>query len=57
MVNITKESYENNDIETITDKLGKLWLNKNKQNNNQDIKIYQQLQTNTTKNIKNADMK
>ena len=30
MVNITKESYENNDIETITDKLGKLWLNKNK---------------------------
>ena len=27
MVNITKETYENNDIEVITDKFGKLWLN------------------------------
>ena len=27
MVNITKETYGNNDIETITDRFGKLWLN------------------------------
>ena len=27
MVNITKESYENNGIETTTDRFGKLWLN------------------------------
>ena len=27
MVNINKETYENNDIEVITDKLSKLWLN------------------------------
>ena len=28
MVNINKETYENNGIETITDRFGKLWLNK-----------------------------
>ena len=27
MVNITKETYENHNIEVITDNLGKLWLN------------------------------
>ena len=27
MVNITKETYENNEIEVITDEFGKLWLN------------------------------
>ena len=27
MVNITKEKYENNEKEVITDKFGKLWLN------------------------------
>ena len=27
MVNITKENYENNGIEVITDELGELWLN------------------------------
>ena len=27
MVNITKETYENNDIEVITDNLNRLWLN------------------------------
>ena len=27
MVNITKEKYENNEIEVITDRFGKLWLN------------------------------
>ena len=28
MVNITKVTHENNDIEVRTDKFGKLWLNK-----------------------------
>ena len=27
MVNITKKTYENNDIEVITDTFGELWLN------------------------------
>ena len=27
MVNITKQTYENNEIEVITDKFGKLWVN------------------------------
>ena len=27
MANITKETYENNDIEVITDNLNRLWLN------------------------------
>ena len=27
MVNSTKETFENNGIEVITDKLGELWLN------------------------------
>ena len=27
MVNITKEKYGNNNIEVITDKFGKIWLN------------------------------
>ena len=27
MLNITKETYENNGIEVMTDKLGELWLN------------------------------
>ena len=27
MVNINKETYENNDIEAIVDGIGKLWLN------------------------------
>ena len=27
MANITKEKYENNGIEVITDEFGKLWLN------------------------------
>ena len=27
MVNITKETYKNNEIEVITDEFGKLWLN------------------------------
>ena len=27
MVNITKETYKNNGIKVITDKIGELWLN------------------------------
>ena len=27
MININKDTYENNDIETIVDSIGKLWLN------------------------------
>ena len=27
MININKETYENNDIEVIADKVSKLWLN------------------------------
>ena len=27
MVNITKQTYENNGMETMTDRFGKLWLN------------------------------
>ena len=27
MVNISKDTYENNDIETIVDSIGNLWLN------------------------------
>ena len=29
MVNISKDTYENNNIETIVDSIGKLWLNEN----------------------------
>ena len=56
MVNITKEKYEANGIEVITDKLGELWLNERHVQKQLGHKIYQHLQTNTTKNIKNADL-
>ena len=56
MVNITKETYENNDIEVITDRFGKLWLNEKHEEQQLGHKTYWQLQTNSTKNIKNADM-
>ena len=56
MVNITKETYENNDIETIVDSIGKLWLNEKNIEEKLGHKIYQPLQTNTIKNIKYADM-
>ena len=56
MAAITKETYKANGIEVITDKLGKLWLNERRIEKNQDIKIYEQLQTNMIRNIKNKDM-
>ena len=49
MVNITKETYENNEIEVMTDKFGKLWLNERHE-------IYLHLQTNMMKTTKNADL-
>ena len=56
MVNITKETYENNGIEVITDNLNTLWLNERHPQQQLGYKIYEQLQTNTTKNTKNADL-
>ena len=56
MVNITKETYENNGIEVITNKLGGLWLNERHVQQQLGHKIYLHLQTNTIKNIKNADL-
>ena len=53
MVNITKEAFENNHIEVIVDSVDTLWINEKNIEENQVIKIYQQLQTNTTKYTKN----
>ena len=55
MVNFTKEAFENNDIEVIVDSVDTLWLNE-RHIEKKVIKIYLQLQTNTTKYTKNADM-
>ena len=55
MVNITKEKYEANGIEVITDKLGELWLNERHVQQQLGHKNLPAL-TNTTKNIKNADL-
>ena len=56
MVNITKETYENNGIEVITNKLGELWLNERHVQQQLGHKIYLHLQRNTIQNIKNADL-
>ena len=56
MVNITKEIYENNGIEVITNKLGELWLNERHVQQQLGHKIYLHLQTNTTQILKNADL-
>ena len=56
MVNITKQTYENNDIEVITDNLNRLWLNEKHIEEQLVLKIYHQLQTNTRKYTKNTDM-
>ena len=56
MVNITKETYENNGIEVITNKLGELWLNERHVQQQLGHKIYLHLQTNTTQILKNADL-
>ena len=56
MVNNTKETYENNGIEVITDKFGELWLNERHVQQQLGLKNFLHLQTNTVKNTKNADM-
>ena len=56
MVNITKETREENDIEAIVDKYGDLWLNKKHLEKKWDIQIYQLLQRNMTQCIKNVDL-
>ena len=56
MVNIIKETFENNGIEVITDEHGKLWLNERYVQQQLGHKIYQHLQTNKMKNIKNVDL-
>ena len=56
MVNITKETYENNGINVITDKIGELWLNERHVQKQLGLKIYLHLQTNMIKNIKNKDL-
>ena len=54
MANITRETYEANGIEVITDKLGKLWLNE--RHVQEQTNKYLHLQTNMIKNIKNKDL-
>ena len=54
-VNITKETYENNNIEVITDEFGELWLNERHVQEKLGHKTYLHLQTNMMKNTKNAD--
>ena len=54
MVNITKETLENNDIEVIVDSVNALWLHE--KNIEEKLKIYQSSQTDMTKYTKNADM-
>ena len=55
MVNITKETYENNEIDVIIDKFGKLWLHEKHSRTIRTWKVtctYKQMM----KNTKNADM-
>ena len=54
MVNITKEKYENNGIEVITDKFGELWLNERHVQQQLEVKNLPAL--NAVKNTKNANM-
>ena len=56
MVNITKEKYENNGIEIITDKLNRLWLNERHVQERLRLKNLSVLTTNMMKNTRNADM-
>ena len=56
MVDITKEKWEENDIEAIIDKNGELWINEKHPEKKWDIQIYQLLQTNMTQCIKSVDL-
>ena len=56
MVNISKETYENNNIEGIVDGIGELWLNEKHIEGKLGQKIHQSSQTNMTKCIKSANI-
>ena len=56
MINITKETIENNSIEVIVDSFNTLWLNEKNIEEKLGHKTYQSSQTNTTKYTKNADV-
>ena len=56
MVDISKKTYENNDIELIVDSIGMLWLNEKHIEKKLGHKIYQSSQTNMIKYTKSTDM-
>ena len=56
MANITKETYENNGIEVITDEFDKSWLNERHIQKQLGLKTYLHFQANMIKNIKNKDL-
>ena len=56
MVNINRETYENNNIEAIVDGIGKLWLSEKHVEENLGHKNLPVLQKNMTKYIKSTDM-
>ena len=56
MVNITKETYENNGIETIVDSMGNLWRNEKHIEEELGHKIYRLLLINMTQYIKSTDI-
>ena len=53
---ITKETFENNNIEVTVDKNGELWLNKKNIEENLGQKIRQSLQRNMIQFLENIDM-
>ena len=54
MVNITKETLENNDVEVVADSVNALWLNEKNIEKKLAINIYQSSQTNMTKYTKKS---
>ena len=56
MINITKNTLENNGIEVIVDIVNTLWLNERNIEEKLGYKNYHLSQTDTTKYTKNADM-
>ena len=56
MVNITKEKYEANGIEVITDKLGELWLNERHLQKHLGHKNLPTLTNKYDEKYKNADL-
>ena len=53
---ITKETFENNNIEVTVDKNGELWLNEKNIEENLGQKIRQSLQRNMIQFLENIDM-